>query len=628
MSKLVLNDIASGFQSNTAANTNNTLIETALENTLSRDGTSPNQMGANIDMNTYSVINLGAPANATAAARLQDISDSDATGAASAILRAELLLASDTTGGQIVGFKQSGTGAVISRKIQDKLRETISIKDFGAIGDGVTDDTAAITSFFTASSGKYCFLPPGSYKVTSLLTHALTNCSFVGVPGQTIITGDFGRSILKLLDISNVHFYGIKFVSTFVTAVASEPCGVVLQNENSIYNSSFINCSFSAPNAETQGLGIYTNSVVTSVNTIDGLTIQDCLFEDIGRMAIIIMNRHTTDPVVAPTLVKRVTINGNKGKNLGLGGAYGFFLTLDGFGSNFQVCFNTMENCFGIGIENTGWVDGKITDNSFSDFSRSWKPLALGGNLSNAWITNNYIARNRTVEAANASSYLVKVKHSVIEDNFFWSSVGDQPILVRGCQHNRFQKNYWKNTATATARYGILYEDPGADGCYGNLSYDEIFDTASGTGNTSALRYYGAATVTRNIAYRPIFLRTTGAYCDESTGAINNLIVNATDGLTGLWDLDYFTENFTSDADMTMLLPYYSSAIVRITNGSLTIGRNVIMPSIRKEYTVINATAQTLTFKAATGTGIAIATGKTAKLFWNGTNMIRLTADV
>lgn len=59
MSKLVLNDIPSGFFSNTAYNTNNALIETALENTLSRDGTGPNPMLANLDMNSYDILNVG-----------------------------------------------------------------------------------------------------------------------------------------------------------------------------------------------------------------------------------------------------------------------------------------------------------------------------------------------------------------------------------------------------------------------------------------------------------------------------------------------------------------------------------------------------------------------------------------
>ena len=42
-----------------------------------------------------------------------------------------------------VSYIPSGTGAVATT-VQTKLRESVSVLDFGAVGDGVTDDTAAI----------------------------------------------------------------------------------------------------------------------------------------------------------------------------------------------------------------------------------------------------------------------------------------------------------------------------------------------------------------------------------------------------------------------------------------------------------------------------------------------------
>lgn len=70
------------------------------------------------------------------------------------------------TGDQVL-VKQAGTGAV-SRTSQDKLREFVSVKDFGAVGDGVTDDTAAIQAAAAAiqsAGGGVLFFPHGTYKV-------------------------------------------------------------------------------------------------------------------------------------------------------------------------------------------------------------------------------------------------------------------------------------------------------------------------------------------------------------------------------------------------------------------------------------------------------------------------------
>ena len=44
-----------------------------------------------------------------------------------------------------ISFIQAGTGAV-ARTVQDKLRESVSVVDFGAVLDGVTDDTAAVNA--------------------------------------------------------------------------------------------------------------------------------------------------------------------------------------------------------------------------------------------------------------------------------------------------------------------------------------------------------------------------------------------------------------------------------------------------------------------------------------------------
>lgn len=86
-------------------------------------------------------------------------------------------------------------GASVVTTVQAKLRESVSVLDFGAVGDGVADDTAAIqaaiNSELTASGGSL-YLPDGTYLISSALTIPFsTNWSITGASrGGTIIKQD------------------------------------------------------------------------------------------------------------------------------------------------------------------------------------------------------------------------------------------------------------------------------------------------------------------------------------------------------------------------------------------------------------------------------------------------------
>lgn len=93
----------------------------------------------------------------------------------------------DTDGSNLVGFLQAGTGAT-ARTAEDKLQEIVSVKDFGAVGDGVTDDTAAITAAITYAKTLTCphlVVPSGSYLI-STLTFDLPNNSTLTCYGQFV----------------------------------------------------------------------------------------------------------------------------------------------------------------------------------------------------------------------------------------------------------------------------------------------------------------------------------------------------------------------------------------------------------------------------------------------------------
>ena len=83
------------------------------------------------------------------------------------------------------------TGAV-NRTIYQKLSETVSVKDFGAIGDGSADDTAAINAALAANSSVY--FPAGTYLVSGSIN--IKDKALYGVP--TNATSSNKVSIIKL----------------------------------------------------------------------------------------------------------------------------------------------------------------------------------------------------------------------------------------------------------------------------------------------------------------------------------------------------------------------------------------------------------------------------------------------
>lgn len=68
-------------------------------------------------------------------------------------------------------FTQAGAGAV-PRTVEQKLRDFVSVKDFGAKGDGIADDTTAFLNAINAVQASddkaTVYIPKGTFKVTSL----------------------------------------------------------------------------------------------------------------------------------------------------------------------------------------------------------------------------------------------------------------------------------------------------------------------------------------------------------------------------------------------------------------------------------------------------------------------------
>lgn len=75
-------------------------------------------------------------------------------------------LSDNTNGSSVIGFIDGGLSAV-ARTVEGKLRDMVSVKDFGAVGDGVNDDTTAIQAALDATS--FVYFPKGEYLISAPL---------------------------------------------------------------------------------------------------------------------------------------------------------------------------------------------------------------------------------------------------------------------------------------------------------------------------------------------------------------------------------------------------------------------------------------------------------------------------
>ena len=121
------------------------------------------------------------------------------------------------TGG---GYMPAGTGAV-ARTVQDKLREFVSVKDFGAVGDGVADDTAAVqaAATYAASVKKSLYVPAGTYRLTEMVT--VSSGMYGDGKGETIFQAV--NNGLKNAEIIRIAGAGVYSDFTVDGAVSADP---------------------------------------------------------------------------------------------------------------------------------------------------------------------------------------------------------------------------------------------------------------------------------------------------------------------------------------------------------------------------------------------------------------------
>lgn len=118
-----------------------------------------------------------------------------------------------------IDFKNGGatpTGA-INRPIDEKVQQFVSVKDFGAVLDGTTDDTTAIQNAFTAlnGTGKLLTFDGVACKITTSISvnnYANFNVDFQQC--QITYTGSAGTYLFDMTQAGNIKMTGGFFTGT------------------------------------------------------------------------------------------------------------------------------------------------------------------------------------------------------------------------------------------------------------------------------------------------------------------------------------------------------------------------------------------------------------------------------
>lgn len=124
------------------------------------------------------------------------LSDDGAGGSLWSNIKGFITYLRSSAGSSIIGFIQAGVGSA-ARTMQSKARDIVSAKDFGAVGDGVAADAAALIAATDKS-----ILPAGTYAVASAV-----NKEFDFLPGAQVTGAQASTVWPKGLRNTNGNYY-------------------------------------------------------------------------------------------------------------------------------------------------------------------------------------------------------------------------------------------------------------------------------------------------------------------------------------------------------------------------------------------------------------------------------------
>jgi len=451
-----------------------------------------------------------------------------------------------------ITYNQGGTGAQ-ERTVKTKLQETVSVKDFGAVGDGVADDTAAIQAALD-SGARRIYIPTGYYKISTTLTVPAT---------VSLISGD-GINASRLWSNTSAGDYILD------TNLAS-----VSLRDFRIYGGDQETSALSAPTTRNgikatgtgnqfawENIAIYGFNVGASVGATAS-TVYMCLFKKL------IVGLCNTGIFVDQGMHQSSWIN-----------------------CQFQSCVN-----YGMNFNPTG-ADFEIVSNGIYNctFERTSSGTGAGLSLENVRgleVSACYFEANKT-----RSIYLTGT-----------STNGAQAVSIHNCYFFDYSGFY----SPAAGGHGIEVVGPYVDGVSINNNHFEDYDSGGGTFYPIRLvGYSGETTAIHNNVFNncTLEIQSDFAYQLNDRGGINDHVIARKQARSdGSGDVATTTlaEVALGNASAQLFLQV---TMVRCTDDVSTVDASTV---IRMKAAVSTSTV-TLTVGSGSPTGVTFSVGSTTAI--------------
>jgi hypothetical protein len=268
------------------------------------------------------------------------------------LLIAPLLLGGVTRSpGDLSTSRVTSTGSTTARALKDRAADVVNVKDFGAVGDGVADDHAAIDAAVAAlpATGGTLLFPAGTYRITDAITIN---------PPRTRVVG-----------------YGAK-----ITQAGAQKVGLSVTGDGVVIEGLWI---YNANGAAEWGAGQI--AVGVSISGADGVRVTGARIENWARSAVRVYQSNDAE-VQACTIVG---IGAAGGLVAGSNNNFGVEGYLSGAGySGLRVIGNWISGVAQGVFAGTDWDGTKINGNRF-DLGGAGQMCVYLDNASNLEISDN-----------------------------------------------------------------------------------------------------------------------------------------------------------------------------------------------------------------------------------------------